>query len=262
MFNKKNLHRIGSSLCLSIIFLLSFFVNSTTTTGDNLNLNKSVAYASIFVEPHYQNETILEQKLIYQNAIAETGFQLDELRENKAKEQVLSSAQLILAAAEEARIAEENRLAEEARLAEEVRLAEAEIQARQEVVLAEQIALEDTIVPETITPPASSNLIGTFNSTAYAIGDSMTPGTVTANGTDVSSTIYSPEGYRIIAVDTSVIPMNSIVEVHIPGMAPFTAKACDTGSAINGNKIDLLVGSINEAYAYGYQTGIQIYLIN
>lgn len=100
--------------------------------------------------------------------------------------------------------------------------------------------------------------VATFEVTAYAIGDGLTPSTVTANGTNVANTIYSPEGYRIIAVDTSVIPMNSIVEVHIEGQAPFKAKASDTGSAINGYIIDLLVDGVSTANNFGRQKA-QIY---
>lgn len=97
---------------------------------------------------------------------------------------------------------------------------------------------------------ANNTPMGDFTVTSYAIGDGYTPGTVTANGTDVSNTIYSPEGYRVIAVDTSVIPMNSIVEVTLNG-STFLAKASDTGSAINGKKIDLLVSSPSEARSNG-----------
>lgn len=96
----------------------------------------------------------------------------------------------------------------------------------------------------------NSNKGTNFKATFYAIGDGYTPGTVTANGTDVSSTIYSPEGYRIIAVDTSVIPMNSLVKVTYNGNT-FVAKASDTGSAINGNKIDILIDSPGQANANG-----------
>ena len=131
--------------------------------------------------------------------------------------------------------------------------------------IAEEAALAAVPAPvaEETKPATQGNkqLVGSFVSTAYAIGDGLTPSTVTANGTDVSNTIYSPEGYRIIAVDTNIIPLNSILEVHIPGQPPFYAKACDTGSAINGYKIDLLVSSVQEALVYGYQNEISIYYV-
>ena len=100
---------------------------------------------------------------------------------------------------------------------------------------------------------ASSNrTLGSFKVTSYAVGDGMTPSTVTANGTNVANTIYSPEGHRIIAVDTSVIPMNTVVRVTMNGQS-FLAKSSDTGSAIVGNKIDLLVNSPSEAINNGVQ---------
>lgn len=89
-----------------------------------------------------------------------------------------------------------------------------------------------------------------FTATYYAIGDGYTPSTTTANGTDVSNTIHTKEGHRIIAVDTSVIPMNSLVKVTVNGNT-FTAKASDTGSAIKGNKIDILIDNPKEANARG-----------
>ena len=99
---------------------------------------------------------------------------------------------------------------------------------------------------------SSNRTLGSFKVTSYAIGDGMTPSTVTANGTNVANTIYSPEGYRIIAVDTSVIPMNTVVRVNMNGQS-FLAKSSDTGSAIVGNKIDLLVNSPSEAISNGVQ---------
>lgn len=111
------------------------------------------------------------------------------------------------------------------------------------------------------TSSSTGSLIGTFNATAYAVGDGYTPGTVTANGTNVANTIYSA-GRRIIAVDPAVIPLGTTVEVHIPGWSPFQAVAADTGGAINGNKIDLLVSSPSEARNFGRKGGIQIYRVN
>lgn len=99
---------------------------------------------------------------------------------------------------------------------------------------------------------SSNQTLGSFKVTSYAVGDGMTPSTTTANGTEVANTIYSPEGHRIIAVDTSVIPMNTVVRVTMNGNS-FLAKASDTGSAIVGNKIDLLVDSPSEAINNGVQ---------
>ena len=106
------------------------------------------------------------------------------------------------------------------------------------------------VVTASSSVKADSKSLGEFKVTHYAVGDGYTPGTKTANGTDVSNTIYSPEGHRIIAVDPNVIPMNSIVEVTIGGNT-FLAKASDTGGAIKGNIIDLLVSSPSETRKLG-----------
>jgi 3D (Asp-Asp-Asp) domain-containing protein len=72
---------------------------------------------------------------------------------------------------------------------------------------------------------------------------------ITKTGVNVKNTIYF-EGYRIIAVDTNLIPLGSIVEMS-DGKRTFKAIAIDVGGGIRGNEIDLLVGSVKEALALG-----------
>lgn len=76
---------------------------------------------------------------------------------------------------------------------------------------------------------------------------------ITASGYDVSSTIYTPEGLRVIAVDPSVIKLGSTVRVTLANGDSFTAKASDTGGAIRGNRIDVLVSDEATAYSLGRQ---------
>lgn len=73
---------------------------------------------------------------------------------------------------------------------------------------------------------------------------------ITRTGVDVSETIYY-EGRRIIAVDPSVIPLGSVVHVKTDNGESFEATAQDTGGAIVGNKIDILVGDHDEAMRLG-----------
>lgn len=70
-------------------------------------------------------------------------------------------------------------------------------------------------------------------------------GGITATGYDISNTI-TYEGMGIIAVDPSMIPLRSIVEVD--GTAYI---ALDTGGAIKGRRIDILVESTERAYQLG-----------
>lgn len=72
---------------------------------------------------------------------------------------------------------------------------------------------------------------------------------ITATGYNVKNTVYK-DGYRVIAVDPKVIPLGSIVEVESSGMS-FKGIAEDTGGAIKGNRIDILMKDRSEAYNYG-----------
>lgn len=95
-----------------------------------------------------------------------------------------------------------------------------------------------------VTPPyADTRDSINVEATAYtAFCDTGCIG-VTATGLDVSSTIYTPDGYRVIAVDPSVIALGSIVKVTLDNGDSFEAKAEDTGGDIRGNRIDILVES-------------------
>lgn len=73
---------------------------------------------------------------------------------------------------------------------------------------------------------------------------------ITKNGTDVRNTIYDGDK-RIIAVDPSVIPINSIVRVTYDNGTTFKAIAADVGGSIKGGRIDVLVASESEAYRLG-----------
>jgi len=71
---------------------------------------------------------------------------------------------------------------------------------------------------------------------------------LTRSGYDVTDTILY-EGMRIIAVDPAIIPLGTRVYVEGFGMAI----ALDTGSAIKGNKIDVMMDSKEEAVTFGRQ---------
>lgn len=98
------------------------------------------------------------------------------------------------------------------------------------------------------SPTTSGSIIGTFEATAYTATCKGCSGT-TASGYDVrNTTTYN--GYRIVAMDTSVVPMYSVVNISY-GDTSFDAIVLDRGGAIKGRKMDLLVGSYNEAMQFG-----------
>lgn len=94
---------------------------------------------------------------------------------------------------------------------------------------------------------------GNFEATAYtAYCDTGCTG-VTATGYDVSNTIYK-DGKRIIAADPSVMPLGTNVIVTSSDGNYFEAVVEDTGGDIRGNRVDILVESVEEAKQFGRQS--------
>ncbi|MED1282589.1 3D domain-containing protein, partial [Bacillus mycoides] len=169
----------------------------------------------------------------------------------KAKEE--AKAQEIAKAKEEAKAREIEKAKEEAKAkAQEIAKAKKEAQAREiEKAKEEAKAKEATKTQEVSknnTQSAKREL--TVVATAYT-ADPSENGTyggrvLTAMGHDLTAN----PNMRIIAVDPKVIPLGSKVWVEGYG----EAIAGDTGSAIKGNRIDVLMGSKSKAMNWGRQT--------
>ena len=97
-----------------------------------------------------------------------------------------------------------------------------------------------------------------FKATAYTSTCKGCTG-ITYTGFDVRNTIYK-DGQRIIAVDPDVIPLHSRVEIDT-GNRLIEAIALDIGGAIQGNKIDLLVETEDEAYRWGVRD-VKVRVVN
>lgn len=83
-----------------------------------------------------------------------------------------------------------------------------------------------------------------FRSTAYACSPGeCSPSGITATGT-------RPIAWKTVAVDPSVIPLGSWIEIE--GVGIF--QATDTGGAIKGNKVDVFTGDRNQALQWGRRT--------
>lgn len=76
---------------------------------------------------------------------------------------------------------------------------------------------------------------------------------ITFAGHNAKKSIYTSDGLRVIATDPAVVPMYSIVAVTLADGTTFKAQSLDTGGAIRGNRIDILVASHAEAIALGRQ---------
>ncbi|KXY79234.1 enterotoxin [Bacillus cereus] len=155
----------------------------------------------------------------------------------KAKEE--AKAQEIAKAKEEAKAQEIAKAKEEAK-AREIAKAKEEEKAREALKVKEQsknniqsAKRELTVVATAYTADPSEN--GTYGGRV-----------LTAMGHDLTAN----PNIRIIAVDPKVIPLGSKVWVEGYG----EAIAGDTGSAIKGNRIDVLMGSKSKAMNWGRQT--------
>lgn len=94
------------------------------------------------------------------------------------------------------------------------------------------------------------NAVVAYEATAYvALCDTGCTG-ITASGKDVRSTI-THEGMRIIAAPKS-IPLGTIVRVNTSNSS-FNAIVLDRGGDIGPGRIDILVGSIDDAWTFGRQ---------
>lgn len=84
----------------------------------------------------------------------------------------------------------------------------------------------------------------TYKETYSMEATAYTAHTLTAMGI---KPVRIPDGISSVAVDPKVIPLGS--KLYIPGYG--YALACDTGSAIKGNKIDLFMNSKDECRTFG-----------
>ena len=123
------------------------------------------------------------------------------------------------------------------------------LQAPKPTVVAEDIP-QDNVEPTQAKPEPKPTAI-TVEATFYTAECDGCSG-ITKLGYDVRRTIYV-NGYRVIAVDPTVIPLGSIVRVDLADGQSFEAIAGDVGGAIKGARIDVLVASKTEAYRLGRQ---------
>ena len=99
----------------------------------------------------------------------------------------------------------------------------------------------------------------TFEATAYVATCQGCIG-ITKTGVDVRNTQFY-EGNRVIAVDPNVISLGSTVEVTYADGTRFVGTAQDVGSAIQGNRIDILVATESEAFGFGRQD-VEVRVLN
>ena len=90
--------------------------------------------------------------------------------------------------------------------------------------------------------------LGEFEITAYC------GGTCCSSGTGITASGNVAEEGKTIGVDPDIIPLGSKVKIVFSDGTEHVYRADDTGSAINGNIIDLYMESHEDALVFGRQT--------
>lgn len=206
-----------------------------------------------------------EELLVYKKELDEK--KADTVTQQNALEETLAELKTTLAANQDTL---DNLNAEEAQIREEIAAEQSKAaQAEQTTVVASSSNTSEdntgsssqTSAPETSTPAAkpapapqeTNNQTGSwmsFQATGYSTQE---PGlsTHTATGIDLR---VNPQ---VIAVDPSVIPLGSLVEVQ--GMGVYIAG--DTGGAINGRIIDIHFSTVGQALSWG-RRNVNIRIVN
>lgn len=101
----------------------------------------------------------------------------------------------------------------------------------------------------TVKPVVKSNVKSyTMNASAY------TPYCKGCSGKTALGWNVRTKKHKVVAVDPRVIPLGSKVQVLVGGKSMGTYTAADTGGAIKGKKIDILMYSQSEAIKFGRKT--------
>lgn len=195
--------------------------------------------------------------------------QKEELNKEVASlQQTMDENKALLDQLDKERATEETRLAEEERLAKEK--AEAE-KAEAEKVNNEKVVATQTVSTEKTAPSTTKVAVKEENPVSNKKTEEKPEPAKTENSSSSKTIVVSATGYstqqaglsthtatgidlrvnsRVIAVDPSVIPLGSKVE--IPGYGVFIAG--DTGGAIKGNKIDIHFTTVQQALNWGRRT--------
>lgn len=195
--------------------------------------------------------------------------QKEELNKEVASlQQTMDENKALLDQLDKERATEETRLAEEERLAKEK--AEAE-KAAAEKVNNEKVVATQTVSTEKTAPSTTKVAVKEENPVSNKKTEEKPEPAKIENSSSSKTIVVSATGYstqqaglsthtatgidlrvnsRVIAVDPSVIPLGSKVE--IPGYGVFIAG--DTGGAIKGNKIDIHFSTVQQALSWGRRT--------
>ena len=227
-----------STLVTGGLTLATFFaINESKTTSEASS--KSEKVVTEIELPEHVLDLSLESKMAKMEKMKAEAERIEREREERKRlelEKIRKAEEARLAKIEAERKAKEE--AERKRLEELERARKAKAEQKREVV----VSRNDS---------PGNNATVAFNASYYTPYCTGCSG-ITATGYDVRDTIYFG-GNRVIAVDPKVIPLHSVVKVQTP-YETFTATALDTGGAIKGHKVDILVADKETAINLGRHT--------
>ena len=206
-----------------------------------------------------ESTALAEELTSLKGILSDNQTVLSQVKTEYADEAARLAAEEAQAKADAEAVAVAAKAAEEQQLAESssaVAVAESASSAASSSVQAPVSQITDSSVAAVVTAPVVTVTAPTVTETPAAQGKTLVVSATaysrhaaglsnfTATGIDLS---VNP---MVIAVDPSVIPLGSLV--NVPGYG--IAIAGDTGGAIVGNKIDLHMENLNAALAFGRQT--------
>ena len=184
---------------------------------------------------------------------------LSQVKTEYADEAARLAAEEAQAKADAEAVAVAAKAAEEQQLAESssaVAVAESASSAASSSVQAPVSQITDSSVAAVVTAPVVTVTAPTVTETPAAQGKTLVVSATAYSRHEAGLSNFTATGIdlsvnpMVIAVDPSVIPLGSLV--NVPGYG--IAIAGDTGGAIVGNKIDLHMENLNAALAFGRQT--------
>ncbi|MGM0258462.1 3D domain-containing protein [Enterococcus sp. AZ102] len=220
---------------------------------------KVAALQTELADKQDQLAQIASSKLVEESRLkAEAERAAKEKAERAAKEKAEQEAQA-KAQAEEAQKEQAAKESAAQKASEKAAQATAETSKEETKTVATETKPTETPKVETSTPaetpatetPATNGKVVYVQATAYSRAE---PGSsnFTFNGIDLR------QNPQVIAVDPSVIPIGSIVNVEGYG----TAIAADTGGAIKGNIIDVHFPTVEQCRIWGRKFNVKVTILN
>ena len=206
-----------------------------------------------------ESTALAEELTSLKGILSDNQTVLSQVKTEYADEAARLAAEEAQANADAEAVAAASKAAEEQQLAESssaVAVAESASSAASSSVQAPVSQITDSSVAAVVTAPVVTDTAPTVTETPAAQGKALVVSATAYSRHEAGLSNFTATGIdlsvnpMVIAVDPSVIPLGSLV--NVPGYG--IAIAGDTGGAIVGNKIDLHMENLNAALAFGRQT--------